>query len=136
MSGYVPCYRSVAGRLSMPGVAARMRTKPGRNRRSAARIDVRAVAALVLGVQQPPSQARPPGQPRCAAGGAASGFHASRFALASRSLSCTQLAFSLLFAILSPSASLVNSICVFYAVCNEIVIASCIGSGYNNCRLQ
>ena len=66
------------------------------------------------------------------------GFHASRFALASRNLETCGFQIALLFpfAILPLFATFVNSICVHIADCNKIVIANSIGSGYNDCRLQ
>lgn len=40
------------------------------------------------------------------------------------------------FAIVSHLAIFVNTICVNIAGCNEISIAKCVQSGYNDCRMQ
>lgn len=68
-------------------------------------------------------------------GGCLSGFQAIRFALAYRKHGM-RLAFATLSAIIVPSALFVNPICVNNADCNEIAIAECMESGYNDCRLQ
>lgn len=47
-----------------------------------------------------------------------------------------QIAYILLFAMVPQFVDIVNSFCRYIAICNEIVIAKYIETGYNNCRLQ
>ena len=117
----------------------KVRTKPGEARNAAARNESRAVVATwVWGVciYLPGHDRR--GNLGALPGTPTSGFHAIRFALASpyRSPFASHIAFFSLFAILTPSVIFVNSICVFYAICNKVAIANCIASSYNDCRLQ
>lgn len=139
MSGSVPCCRSIAGWLSIPGCGSQDAHEARRKPEISSPHRCPGGCCTCFGVQQPPSQARPPEKPRCTARGAASGFHASRYALAFRNLFCFPMLLIAIFspiAILPPFVFFVNSICVYIAACNEILIVNCNMSGYNDCRLQ
>ena len=53
-----------------------------------------------------------------------------------KAIGALHIALSFLLAMVSLIAVVVNSFCVIIAICNEIVIANSIETGYNDCRLQ
>ena len=131
--------RAVVDTWAQGRMMAKVRTKVvGNLRRSRPHWQPGGGRYLGRGCLHLPTWARPPRQPGCAAWGAFRRLPCEplRSRISVSHLVTSQFAFCFLSAILSLIATIVNSICENNAICNEIVIASCIGSGYNDCRLQ